>query len=216
MHIVPTRGRPQLLRRFFEIGRPAEKGVVVIDIDQWELYADVRLPASWTRLKVPMMRGFVWKANAGFEAFPDEPWYAWGGDDCVGRTKGWDTILAAEAASSYVAWGDDLHAHKCTHPFIGGELCRALGHVAYPAFKSQYVDYVWEQAAFALGIARPRMDVIQESHSFMPAAPGMRPKMQPDETVFTSRAFRQADAELARDKLPDIINEVIEKLRCAL
>lgn len=212
MHIVPTRGRPALLQRFFDVGKPAEKGVVVIDADQWVMYADVRIPANWTRLKVPSMRGFVWKANAGFKAFPDEPWYAWGGDDCVGRTPGWDTILAAEAAKGFVSWGDDLHAHKCTHPFIGGELARAVGHVTYPRFQSQYVDYVWEQAAYITGLARPMLHIVQEAHSFMPAEGALRPKMQADITVLESRFMRQADKKLADEHLDDIIREVVDLL----
>jgi len=213
MHIVPTRGRPALLQRFFDVGKPAEKGVVVIDADQSAMYANVRIPAGWTRLKAPVMRGLVWKINHGFAAFPDEPWYAWGGDDCVGRTPGWDTILAAEAAPHFVAWGDDLHAHKCTHPFIGGDLCRALGHAAHPAFQALYVDLIWERVAYALGIARPRMDVIQEAHHFMPSTPGARPKMQADLTVFESRHMRQADKKLADDRLQLIIDEAVEKLK---
>ena len=209
MHIVPTRGRPALLQRFFDVGRPNEKGVVVIDADQWAMYGNVHIPSNWTSLKVPSMRGFVWKANAGFEAFPDEPWYAWGGDDCIGRTKGWDTILSAATVGGFVSWGDDLHAHKCTHPFIDGGLCRALGHVAYPEFKSQYVDYIWEQVAYRLGIARPRMDVIQEAYSFMPAEGATRPKMQADMTVLESRFMRQADKKLADERLDQIIDLVV-------
>jgi hypothetical protein len=195
------------------VGKPAEKGVVVIDTDQWAMYADVRIPANWTRLKVPSMRGFVWKANRGFAEFPNEPWYAWGGDDCIGRTKGWDTILSAATIGGFVSWGDDLHAHKCTHPFIEGGLCRQAGHVAYPAFQSQYVDYVWEQAAYRLGIARPRLDVIQEAHSFMPGEGATKPKMQADMTVLESRFMRQADKKLADDRLQLIIDEVVEKLK---
>ena len=117
------------------------------------------------------------------------------------------------AAIHGVAWGDDLHAHKCTHPFIDGDICRDAGHVAYPEFKSQYVDYVWEQVAYKLDRARPRLDVIQESYSFMPAEGATRPKMQADLTVLESRFMRQADKKLADERLPAIIDEVVARLR---
>jgi hypothetical protein len=140
MHILPTRGRPAILQRFFDQGRPQEDGVVIIDEDQVEMYDEVQLPPSWRRMVVASMQGFVKKCNIGFEAYPKQEWYAFGGADCVGRTPGWDTSLAQYARAGKIAWGNDLDAGRCTHPFIHGDLCRKLGGLVHPAFKRSRHD----------------------------------------------------------------------------
>lgn len=166
MHILPTRGRPQILQRYFDEGRPSEWGIVVIDEDQRTMYDDVVIPDSWYRLHVTPMLGFVSKVNLAFKMYPDEPWYSFEGDDCVGRTDGWDTKLGARAAQGYITYGDDLFNHKVTHPYICGDFCRDLGWVAHPMFKHLYVDLIWERVGKSLGILEFYPDVITEAHHF--------------------------------------------------
>lgn len=170
MHILPTRGRPELLQRYFTEGKPQESGVVIIDSDQSEMYDGIDVSTTsgepWHVIYVPPMMGFVWKVNMAFKCFPDEPWYAFGGDDLIGRTPGWDTKLAAVAAQGYVAWGDDMINGACTHPYIHGDFCRDLGWVAHPAFKHLYVDAIWEAIAHRLGVSRYMPEIKTEAHHF--------------------------------------------------
>lgn len=166
MHILPTRGRPEILQRYFDEGKPSESGIAVIDEDQRKLYAGIRLPRNWQPLFVTPMLGFVAKVNVAFRVRPDEPWYSFEGDDCVGCPVGWDTKLGERAAQGYITYGDDLFNHKVTHPYICGDFCRDLGWVAHPAFKHLYVDLIWEQIGNALGVLEYYPDVITEAHHF--------------------------------------------------
>jgi hypothetical protein len=166
MHILPTRGRPELLQRYFDEGKPSMPGVVVIDHDQDVMYSKMRLPEGWNLIYVPPMMGFVWKVNMAFKLFPNEDWYSFTGDDMVGRTPNWDVTLSNTARRGHITWGNDLINGKCTHPFIYGDFCRDLGWVAHPEFKHLYVDTIWEEIARRVGIGVPRMDIVTEAHHF--------------------------------------------------
>ena len=166
MHILPSRGRPHLLQEYFDKGKPEQRGVVVLDTDQSGMYAGLVTPPGWRITYVNPMQGFVAKVNLAFSAFPDEPWYTLEGDDMIGRTPHWDTILAQQACAGWITWGNDLYFGKCTHPYIPGDYCRDLGWVAHPAFKHNYVDAVWERIATDLGIGRYMDQVITEARHY--------------------------------------------------
>lgn len=166
MHILPSRGRPQILQRYFDEGKPEQPGVIILDHDQMDVYAELKLPDNWSVVWAPPMTGFVAKCNLAFSLFKEEPWYAFGGDDLIGRTPHWDTELSAVAAQGYIAWGDDMFWSKCSHPYIYGDFCRDLGWVCHPAFKHLYVDAIWENIAVGLGIGRPMLHVKTEAHHF--------------------------------------------------
>lgn len=166
MHIVPSRGRSELLQRYFDEGKPEQPGVVIIDTDQAAEYYALRYPRNWHLHAVKPMQGFVAKVNYAFKLYPDEPWYTLEGDDMVGRTPHWDSILSDVASRGYVAYGNDLFFGKCTHPYIYGDFCRDLGWVAHPAFKHNYVDEVWYQIAMRLGVLHSLPYVITEAHHY--------------------------------------------------
>lgn len=166
MHILPTRGRPDILQRYFDKGNPSEPGVVVVDDDQFDMYRGVCIPSHWDVMYVSPMQGFVAKVNLGFSKYPNESWYSFEGDDCVGAPDGWDTKLGERAARGYITYGDDLFNHKVTHPYICGDFCRDLEWVAHPRFKHLYVDLIWERIGTALGVLEYYPDVITEAHHF--------------------------------------------------
>lgn len=144
MHLLPSRGRPVQLQRFFDEGKPEQPGVIITEEDQVESYSKIQKPDSWKILvsKGPKL-GFVAAANLGFAAFPNEPWYGQSGDDSVGRTPHWDTILGDAATPNKVVWPNDLFGGRCTQPFIGGDLVRALGWFSYPKLGHLFCDTVW-------------------------------------------------------------------------
>lgn len=165
MHLLPSRGRPALLQRFFDEGRPEQPGLVIIEDDQLEAYRKVRLPANWRLLVEPGHNiGYVAAANAGFVYAPNEPWYAIAGDDSIGRTPHWDTLLAQECVPNKIVWPNDLIAGQCTQPFIGGDLCRALGWFGYPKLGHLYIDTVWGQIHKRLGNGGGYMPEIVYEH----------------------------------------------------
>lgn len=152
MHLLPSRGRPQWLQRFFDEGKPEQPGLVIIEEDQQPGYSKVQMPAGWKLLAVPGPRlGYVAAANIGFQHAPDEPWYAIAGDDSIGRTPHWDSLLSAAAVPNKIVWPDDLIAQQCTQPFIGGDLCRALGWFGYPKLGHLFIDTVWQRIHALLG-----------------------------------------------------------------
>lgn len=164
MHILPTRGRPKGLQRFFDEGKPEQPGVVVIEKDQRALYAGVRFPQGWNLLVREEREGYVHAANAAFDAFPNEPWYGMVSDDSVGRTPHWDSLLAAAAVPNRLVWPNDLYRGRCTFPCIGGELCRAAGWFVYPLLWHSYCDTVWFDLQQKLGIAGGYMEDVVLEH----------------------------------------------------
>ncbi len=164
MQILPSRGRPKFLQRFFDEGKPEQPGVVVIEKDQRALYSDVRLPPHWDLIIVDERQGYVKAANAGFDAYPSEPWYQMASDDAVGRTPGWDTLLAEAATPNRVVWPNDLYRGRCTFPCIGGELCRALGWFVYPKLWHSYSDTVWSDLQQKFGIPGGYMPEVVLEH----------------------------------------------------
>lgn len=208
MHILPSRGRPHLLQRFFDEGKPQERGCVVIDDDQEEMYAAIQIPRTWVWLTISQRSGYVKAANAAFNMFPDEPWYALAGDDSVGRTPGWDTTLAEIATPNRLSWGNDLVCGHCTQPFIGGDLCRALGWFLHPALGHLWCDTVWGDIQKALRIGTYRRDVIHEHLHFSIG------KAERDQTYRErqTRGDREAYAQISNFEMP----EILEKLRLCL
>lgn len=202
MHILPSRGRPAGLQRFFHEGKPEQPGVVVIDEDQVALYSRVDLPHGWHRLTVRPRSGYVASANAGFNAFPNEPWYGLASDDAVGRTARWDTLLAEAATPDRICWPSDLIRGHCTQPFIGGDLCRAVGWFMPPIFGHLYCDKVWGDIAEVIG-GTYMPEVVLEHMHFSTG------KTQADQT--TAERKTRGDKE-AYERLN--LNSILEKLRC--
>lgn len=193
MHILPTRGRPAGLRRFFEEGRPEQPGVIVCDSDDADSYSAVDLPQGWHKLVVRPRSGYVAAANAAFAKFPNEPWYSIAGDDSVGRTPGWDTVLAAAAAPCNVVWPDDLYRQHCTQPFVGGDLCRALGWFVWPGTRHLFCDTVWGMLHAALQRGGFMPEVVYEHLHYSLGKSPMDATYRQRRTHGDPEAFRRID-----------------------
>lgn len=151
MFIMPTRGRPHLIPRFFSKAPPTHKGILAVDADDAANYEGIELPAGWGRFVSP--RCFVsQKLNEVFAAFPSEPFYGVIMDDTIPETAGWDAMLVERAGPRGIAWSDDcLPGKRPSALVMGGELARALGWFSCPALKHFYTDNVWEKIAEDLG-----------------------------------------------------------------
>ncbi len=164
MIIIPSRGRASSLLRFFQESQPHECGVVLLDDDDAASYQQhLSLPSNWEIIVGPRA-GYTALINRAFALYPDEPWYANLGDDCLCRPLGWDTYLASIAGTDCVAYGNDLINGEaaCCFPFIGGELVRSIGWLAYPLFGHLYSDTVWREIARALGGLRYCPNIVTE------------------------------------------------------
>jgi len=164
MIVLPSRGRVQSLLDFFATSQPQERGVLCLDDDQASQYQQhVAVPSHWTVMVGPRT-GYVGWLNRAFAAFPDESWYACWGDDVRGRPDGWDTALARVAGVDGVAYGDDgINGQSaCCLPFIGGDLVRRAGWLAYPRLGHLYCDTVWREVGAALGVLRYCPEIVTE------------------------------------------------------
>lgn len=108
-------------------------------------------------------------AGAMEEAFIshyDESFFGFMGDDTIPRTANWDVELQKSAGDWLISYPDDLLSKDPTHPFIGGELVRAVGFWALPGLTHLYTDTVWGYLGKLYGNLVHRPDVILEHMHF--------------------------------------------------
>jgi len=149
MWLVPSRGRPHLAQRLFDSGI-REKGVLIIDEDEADIYNGVRLPFGWKRLVLPRQY-LSHKLNAAFSEMPDEPWYGILNDDHLPVTPGWEKSIIEAAGKISMAWPDDNYGKRISAHVKGGDLCRGLGWFVCPDMSHYFLDDADELLAKAVG-----------------------------------------------------------------
>jgi hypothetical protein len=170
MLIIPTRGRPHNLQRLVEaceeFGMPDCGLTVVVDADDPYSgeYEEIKFPGAFIVRGNTSRKGAVEALNYVFQMYPEKDWYAMIGDDVLPRTKDWWKILAEAAGNGGIAWGRDgiQDVRLATHPFVGGELVRAMGNVLHPEFYHFYADQYLHMIGERLGLLRYRDDVFLE------------------------------------------------------
>lgn len=150
MHLLPTRGRPEGLQRFFDAG-VNQPGVVILDKDDAHNYDGVRYPKDWYKVVMDKRSGYGASANAGFNAYPFEPWYMMVSDDMVGVTPEWDTRLAQLTGEEAIVWPHDSYEGQCTFPCVRGDICREFGWFVHPTLWHMYTDTLWRDIQRVLG-----------------------------------------------------------------
>jgi hypothetical protein len=163
MLIMPSRGRPHLIARFFSVAPPQAQGILALDDDDADNYNGISLPQNWG-VRVAPRSYFTARVNSLFSEFPNEPTYGFVMDDTVPLTEGWDVSLAEKAGPWGLAWPDDcLPGKRPSALAMGGELVRALGWISCPSIKHFYTDSVWELMAPGIGAAG-RCEEIKVAH----------------------------------------------------
>lgn len=171
MWFLPSRGRPDNIKRFFEAYRDTEAttpGVLWLDDDDSHNYHDIEFPEGWDRLVMPRMGGTGKMTNKFYELYPNEPWYGLIGDDVLPRTKHWDKLLVEAAGLDGLAYANDLlrgEAHAA-HPVVGGRLVRKLGWLALPGCDRTYIDDALMFAAKKEGKCKYVPEVVLEHLHF--------------------------------------------------
>lgn len=164
MIILPTKGRPDSLRRFVRAYKDTCATLpiwVVFDAADAHNYNHIETPSHWKRISAPAGSRLGDIFTLLYEKYPDEPYYAMVADDVFPETSGWDVMMADLCRPDKIVWGcDDLKNEKLpVHPFIGGDLIRKLGWWSAPGLKHWFVDNVWKDLAdsLACGIYLPQV-----------------------------------------------------------
>lgn len=210
MIILPTKGRPENLRRFVRCYNETCATLpiwVIFDACDAHRYNDVETPKHWKRACVPFQTPIGKIFNLVFEKYPNEPYYAMVADDVVPETAMWDTIMAELCQPDKIVWGcDDIQNDALpVHPFIGGDLVRALGWWAAPGLKHWFVDNVWKEITNHLqnGVYLPNVKMIHR-HFINGRAPNDRTyQEQPDHA-----ADQYHYNKFMRDEFPILIKRL--------
>lgn len=163
MWVLPTRGRPANLRRFFwfynQMGG-AVGGSVLTDHDDCPLPMPEGLPDNWHMIGQPRA-GLAERHNHALGLFPNEPWYGLAADDLVPLTPGFEQRLIEAAGSDRIAFGPDgINDDRLVgHCVIGGDLVREIGWLMLPGLARLYADNVWTDIGHERGCLRYLPDV---------------------------------------------------------
>lgn len=172
MWLLPTRGRPKSMPRFFEAWAKTEAstpGIVCLDEDDAPQYDGLQVPANWRISVKPRFSSLGANTNAYFEANRTAPWYGLLADDAVPVTKHWDVKLIEAAGRDGVACcfdGINNGTGLGSSPCIGGDFVRRNGWIIYPGLQRIYGDNILFEIATKKGVLRYLPEVIVEHWHF--------------------------------------------------
>lgn len=210
MIILPTIGRPHNLHRFVESYNTTKATLpihVIFDESDAHNYNSVETPAHWVRCSVPptMRLGDIF--NLIFKTYPSEDFYGMVADDVVPKTEGWDIKLRDTCIPYFISWGFDgiQNENLPVHPFIGGDLVRALGWWAAPGIKHWFVDNVWKNLTTALnnGVYLPEVKMIHRHFVNGKARMDQTYENQPSHIADQTRYI-----EFMESEFPNIIEKI--------
>lgn len=210
MIILPTKGRPQNLRRFIEAYKETGGTLpiwVIFDAADAYRYNDIETPNHWRRLSAPAGTNLGGIFNLIFKKYPNESYYAMAADDVIPETYGWDVIMADRCSPDMIVWGwDGIQNERLpVHPFIGGDLVRKLGWWAAPGLKHWFVDNVWKHVADSLecGVYLSDIKMTHHHHINGKALWDKTYRQQPDSYI-DERAY----SKFMRDEFSGLIGRI--------
>lgn len=172
MWILPSRGRPESIKRFFSacaLTGFSTPGKIYIDNDDAEKseYLNIEIPHNWN-VVIQERVSLGELCNNVLGNHPDEEWYGCIADDVLPHTQKWDIRLIKAAGKDGVAFGNDgINGEAlATHPVIGGEFARELGFISLPGTKRIYMDTALTEIAKRKGVLRYLPDVYLEHLHF--------------------------------------------------
>lgn len=160
--VLPSRGRPwKLLESIASIQSTSSSCDILVCTDSDDLTSPlIRHPRvmHWSGPR----KSFVQWVNLGVKAFVHDYWvFAWGADDVLFKTEGWDDIVMTKMSrkDDIIYGSDGVQNEKLpTHPFVGCAYPRSLGYFIYPALKHYYADNWFHH----LGKSRNRITYVPE------------------------------------------------------
>lgn len=210
MLILPSKGRPENLKRFIKAYKSTCATIpiwAILDASDAYRYVDIEFPANWKRISVPTGTSLGGIFAKLFEKYPNEPYYGMVADDVVPETSGWDTIMSGLCQPDKIVWGwDGIQNEKLpVHPFIGGDLVRKLGWWSAPSLKHWFVDNVWKNLADTLncGIYLPQVKMTHHHYVNGTAVIDRTYREQPDHG-----ADERAYTKFMQTEFPSIIKNL--------
>jgi hypothetical protein len=159
MWVLPSRGRPKNLLRFFDAFAKTQAdtaGLVILDHDDPALngYRAVILPPGWSLILEHRHQTLGSLQNSVFNRWPNNEWYGLIADDVVPLTDYWDKELVKAAGSNGVSYPHDSinGGTQFTHGVIGGDLVREMGWLILPGLDRLYGDNVWTEIGNKRGV----------------------------------------------------------------
>jgi hypothetical protein len=172
MWILPSRGRPESVKRFFIACAATgytSPGILYIDNDDpcRDEYLKLELPHNWDVI-VQERVSLGELSNNVFRTHTNAEWFGMAADDIIPHTQKWDARLINAAGRDGIAFGNDgINGDKlATHPVIGGDFARELGFICLPGTKRIYMDTAWTEVARRKGVLRYLPDVHVEHLHF--------------------------------------------------
>lgn len=214
--VVPSRGRPQSVRRLHEAMLATCQGdttlAVGLDDDDEENYE--RIPGVRYEARCSL-RGFTaWANELAVPAAGEYRYIGALGDDCVPETPGWDLRIMEALNRQPFAYANDLYplrpqGTQVTHVFTRSEVVRALGYIGVPALAHMYVDDAWGAWGAACGIEYLGDVIIEHLHHSSGKAPADETYRRAEETWAQCQA---AFAEYCRGQLAEDVRKIREVL----
>jgi hypothetical protein len=213
MWSLPTRGRPESLKRFINCYKDTNASSTVyvrVDDDDVSLndYMQVKLPDTFELIVGPRI-GLKSSMEEMFHKYPNEPWYGLAADDLIPKTQYWDQLLVNEAGLKRIAYPNDMGKDPTlpTHPVIGGNLVRAVGWFGHPDCYHFYLDNAWKFIGERLeNIVRLEDVVVEHLHySFK--------KSSKDQTYLDQKPNMQTDGEAFNKWIVEHGNSLIANLQ---
>jgi hypothetical protein len=198
MWLLPSRGRPHLVQRLFNVGDFKTPGALILDDDDHQEY-DIELPNGWSVIVYPRMYLSA-KLNAAVAFWQEEPWYGILNDDHLPKTEGWDLKLVEALKEQKLVWPRDNYADRISTPVFDGDLVRTLGWITPPELNHFYIDDAHELIAEVLGCRR--LEDVTVSHEHV-----NKGRMKPDKTYRERpepNRDRTAFQKWCREKWPEI------------
>jgi hypothetical protein len=205
MWLLPSRGRPNLVRRLFSEGHFQTPGLLIIDDDDYKTYRGIELPDGWEKISIPRVY-LSPKLNAALTRKPLEPWYGILNDDHVPKTPGWDVKLVEALRNQPMVWPKDNYADRISTPVFDGDLVRSLGWIAPPELNHFYIDDAHEVIAEVLGCMR--LEEVTVSHEHVNAG-----RMARDKT-YEERPDVNRDAQAFQAWARDVWPQVRKRIEC--
>lgn len=150
MWLLPSKGRPANLARFFEAYRKtggSTPGMVLLGPSDEGGAGYPDLPLGWF-YKFCEGETQGEKLAEVWATVKDCTWLGLIGDDCVPETPQWDQQLASELTGwNFVSCNDGWQApNRVANCWLmSGDLVRAVGYVFPPGLHHLFVDDVWEE-----------------------------------------------------------------------
>ena len=150
--LLPTRGRPQTLKRFIDsanaTGMSTPGSILYSDPADIE---GVVLPLNWNTHRTQAV-GMGDKFREVWPLIKDMDWVGWVVDDLIPETQGWDkTLIGGLNGENVISCNDGARApFRMCAPVFSGDWLRALGYLYPPdLFWHSY----WDDALERLGRA---------------------------------------------------------------